>query len=201
MSNPRIHHPFVFSITTILTPTYCLASPLILPQNEGTFVLSVNSAVLATPKSSSPIIPGWSDPTAIVFFVAVTSLFLTVPMFVYIWMRRRLHTARQRSRNQQSEVDAANGLPKGSVPSASEVRSIVVAARDSVEAETKGSAGKVRKGSVGTGRKVLARGMRKASVRFLRPVQVSVKPARAVEIMVKPAKVVFRDTTWEEVKA
>lgn len=74
MSIPRIHHPSVSSITTILTATYCLASPLILPQNESTFVLSVNSALLATPKSSSSIIPGWSDPIAIAFSVAVTSL-------------------------------------------------------------------------------------------------------------------------------
>lgn len=202
MSISRIHHSFVFSLTTILTATQCLASPLIYSRNEGTSVLSVNSVVLARPKSSSSIIPGWSDPTAIVFFVAVASLFLTVPMFVYIWMRRRrLHAARQRSRNQQGELEVANELRKELIPSTPEALLIAVAvSKESVEAERKGSMEEVRKGSVGTGSKGAARGMRKVSVRVLRPVQVSVKPTRAVEIMVKPPKVAFRDQAWEKLK-
>lgn len=115
--------------------------------------------------------------------------------------RRRLHAARQQSRNQQSEVEVTNGLRKELIPSTPEVPFIAVAvSKELIEAKRKGSTEEVRKGSVGTGRKVTARGMRKVSVRFLRPVQVSVKPTRAVEIMVKPPKAAFRDPTWEKLK-
>lgn len=188
MSISRIHHHHpIFSLTTILTATHCLGSPL-LPRNEGTFVLSVNSAALETPKtSSSSIIPGWSDPTAIVFFVAIASLVLTVPMFVYIWMRRRrLHAARLR--------DEVKGERKGSIPLVSEVQ--LIARKEEVgEVEA-------RKEEVVVERKEApVREMKKGSVRFVRPVQVSVKPTRAVEIMVKPAKAVFRDPTWEKLKS
>lgn len=201
MSISRIHHP-IFSLTTILTAARCLGSPL-LPRNEGTFVLSVNSAALETPKtSSSSIISGWSDSNAIVFFVAIASLVLTVPMFVYIWMRRRrLHAARRRGEREEE------GERKGSIPLVSEVQLIArnkvveeagkmearkevaeVEVKVEVEAEVERKEAPVRK-------------MKKASVRFVRPVQVSVKSTRAVEIMVKPAKVVFRDPTWEKLKS
>ncbi|KAL0633710.1 hypothetical protein Q9L58_007379 [Maublancomyces gigas] len=197
MSISKIHHP-IFSLTTILAATHCLGSPL-LPRDEGTFVLSVNSAALETPKtSSSSIISGWSDPTAIVFLVAIASLVLTVPMFVYIWMRRRrLHAARRRGEREEE------GERKGSIPLVSEVQ--LIARNEVVEEAGKMEARKEEvkvEVEVEVERKEApVRKMKKGSVRFVRPVQVSVKPTRAVEIMVKPAKVVFRDPTWEKLKS
>lgn len=189
MSISRIHH--LISSLTILTATHCLGSPL-LSRDEGTFVLSVNSAALETPKTSSTsIIPGWSDPTAIVFFVAIASLVLIVPMFVYIWMRRRrLHAARRRGE--------AEGERKGSIPLVSEVQ--LIARKEVGEVVEEREVRKEEEVGVEI-KEAHARKMKKGSVRFVRPVQVSVKPTRAVEIMVKPAKAVFRDSTWEKLKS
>lgn len=108
-------------------------------------------------------------------------------MFVYIWMRRRrLHAARLR--------DEVEGERKGSIPLVSEVQ--LIARKEEVgEVEARNEEVVVERKEAPVGK------VKKGSVRFVRPVQVSVKPTRAVEIMVKPAKVVFRDPTWEKLKS
>lgn len=88
-------------------------------------------------------------------------------------------------------VDAAR---KGSVPLVAEVQ--LVARKESVGVDTAGESVESERGGPAKKQK-----KKKGSVRFMRPVQVSVKPTRAVEIMVKPAKVAFRDPTWEKLKS
>lgn len=178
MSAPkRIHHRgFSFTSTLIFMADHCLASPLLFSRDQGTSVLSADTPdpTLATPPArteSTEILSGWKNSTAIVFFVAMASLALTIPMFVYIWMRRRkLHATRARARKQQQSK--VGPMRKGSVASTVEVPLTAPA-----------PVGRVRK----------------ESVTFAQPVRISVKPIRAVEIIVKPGRgAMFKDSTWEK---
>lgn len=191
----------------------CLSSPLV-PRSQGISVSPVSSQTAPT-----SIIPGFNNSTAIVLLVALVSLALAIPMFIYIWLRRRrlLRGGRgagamvvERKMSMASMASASplnarrrstdSGATGGSLESGPEIPKVVV--EDTDQAETEPRTPRTPKGPVRT---ETSSTTGTAMTLVARPVQISVKPIKAVEIMVKPAKsareALFRvSASWEKLK-
>ncbi|KAH0603661.1 uncharacterized protein H6S33_007320 [Morchella sextelata] len=191
----------------------CRSTPLV-PRSQG---ISVSPVSPQTAPAS--IIPGFNNSTAVVLLVALVSLALAIPMFVYIWLRRRrllrggrgagaMVVERKMSMASMASDSPLNarrrstdsGATGGSKESGPAIPKVVVEDTDPAEAEPKTP--RTPKGPVRT---ETSSTTGTAMTLVARPVQISVKPIRAVEIMVKPAKsareALFRvSASWEKLK-
>ncbi|KAH8150964.1 uncharacterized protein LAJ45_05147 [Morchella importuna] len=194
----------------------CLSTPLV-PRSQG---ISVSPVSPQTAPAS--IIPGFNNSTAIVLLVALVSLALAIPMFVYIWLRRRrllrggrgagaMVVERKMSMASMASDSPLNarrrstdsGATGGSRESGPEIPKVVV--EDTDQAETEPRTPRTPKTPKGPVRTETSSTTGTAMTLVARPVQISVKPIRAVEIMVKPAKstreALFRvSASWEKLK-
>ncbi|CUS08706.1 unnamed protein product [Tuber aestivum] len=139
---------FFLSIILLLNPTFTVAlitqeTGDVDEEKQGQAVVSAETN--DTPSHGSPpppgpnpaqtgpksIIPGWDDSLAIAFIVGGISLIMVIPMFVYIWRRRRrLRRARVPPRS-LDKVALVNR--KGSLASVDEEESPLPSPRGKLE--------------------------------------------------------------------